>query len=301
VFVAPGVEPAAARAAIGGDGAQARWLAPGFPPLDQPLLEGALPSASLLREADAALPDGARLRVVVPRELAGLDGERVQLAHALDWQVVDGRAPDAAVVETAPIRFALRHALGDEAAARWLRAAVQAWNQREPGRYVLDEAPLDAPLDPGTQWLAWFAPELPAAVSNWIEAGGTALRVRQPDARGEALWRDGEGRVLARVSASGDGRIIALPAALEPAALPWLLDADFPERLLAALQGPATPPDRADAEAVQPRVATVEAAGAKAEPFASMRPLDAWLALLVAALFLVERFVATVRVVEREA
>lgn len=301
VFIAPGVDLAAALAVTGTDGALARWLAPGFPPLEQPATSDAAPLASLLREADARLPDGARLRVVVPRELGGLDGERVRLAHALDWQVVDGRAPQATVPEAAPIRFAVRHADGDDAAARWLHAAVQAWNQREPGRYVLDEAALDVPLAPDTRWLAWLAPQVPAAVSEWIEAGGTALLVQQPDTRGDVLWRDAEGGVLARAVASGEGRVVALPAALSPDALPWLPDAGFPARLLAAMQGPALPPDRATAEAARPAVAGDDVADAGTDAFAAARPLDAWLALLAAALFLAERLVATARIKDRGA
>lgn len=301
VFIAPGVDPAAALAAIGGDAARARWLAPGFPPLDQPATGDAVPLASLLREADADLPRGARLRVLVPRELGGLDGERARLAHALDWQVVDGRAPQAGVPEAAPIRFALRHAEGDDAAARWLRAAVQAWNQREPGHYVLDEAPLDVPVAPDTRWLAWLAPQVPAAVSAWIERGGTAVLLQQADARGDVLWRDDDGRVLARAAASGEGRIVALPGTLAPDSLPWLLDPGFPARLLAALQGPGAQPDRATAEAARPRVAADGAVHADDDAFAAARPLDAWLALLAAVLFLAERLVATRRAPEQGA
>jgi hypothetical protein len=299
VFVVPGVERGAALAAIDSDVPQARWLAPGFPPLDQAVATGPVPLASLLREADASLPAGVRLHVVVPRELGGLDGERVRLVHAVDWQVVDGRASEAAAPESAPIRFAVRHRAGDEAALRWLRAAVQAWNQSEPGRYVLDEATLDAPLAPDTQWLAWLAPQVPDAVSDWIEAGGTALLSQQADPGGDVLWRDAEARVLARVAGVGEGRVIALPSALAPEALAGLYDAEFPERLRAAMRGPALPPDRATAAAAQPGVAE-GIASAGADPFAAARPLDAWLALLAAVLVLLERLVATSRMTERE-
>ena len=244
-FVLPGAELAAARLAIGADAAQARWLAPGLPLLDQPAPTDAVASASLLREVDASLPRGAHLRVVVPRELGGLDGERPRLAHALEWLVVDGRAPVRAAPTRASIRFAVRHAAADTTGSGWLRAAVQAWNLREPGRFVLDQATLDVPLAADTHWLAWLAPQVPSTVSNWIDAGGTALLVRQPDAGGDVLWRDAGAGVLARVESRGLGRVVALPTALTPEALPWLLEADFPARLLAAMQGPAAPPDRA--------------------------------------------------------
>jgi hypothetical protein len=301
VFVVPGAERPAALATIDAAAAQVRWLAPGFPPFDQAAPPGAVPLASLLREADAMLPAGARLQVVAPRELGGLDGERVRLAHALDWEIVDGHAPALTAAASTPVRFAVRHADGDEAALRWLRAAVQAWNLGEPGRYLLDEATLDAPLAADTRWLAWLAPQVPPAISNWIEAGGTALLVQQSEPRGDVLWRDADAHVLARVAGMGEGRAISLPSALAPEALPVLFDAEFPERLRIAMQGPAMPPDRATAAAAQPAIAGDGAASAGTDPFAAARPLDAWLALLAAALFLVERLVATARAAEREA
>lgn len=301
VLVAPGVDRAAARSAIGADAAHARWLAPGFPPLDQPTPAGVAASASLLREVDASLPDGAHLRVVVPRELGGLDGERPRLAHALEWLVVEGRSPSGTASAPAPIRFAVRRAAADTAAAGWLRAAVQAWNTREPGRYVLDEAALDVPLAVDTYWLAWLAADVPPTITNWIEAGGTALLVQRPDAGGDVLWRDAGGDVLARVEASARGRIVALPSALAPETLPWLLDADFPAHLLAAMRDPAPPPDRASAEVARPGVAADGVAGARVDAYSAARPLDAWLALLAAALFVIERLVATARDTERDA
>lgn len=300
-FVVPGADRVAALAAIDAGAAQARWLAPGFPTLDQAAPPGALPLSSLLREADAKLPTGARLRVVVPRELGGLDGERVRLAHALDWDIVDGHARSTEAAASARVRFAVRHADGDEAALRWLRAAVQAWNQHEPGRYVLDEATLDAPIAADTRWLAWLAPQVPSTVTDWIEAGGTALLVQQSEPHGDVLWRDADARVLARVAGMGAGRAISLPSALAPEALPVLFDAEFPQRLRMAMQGPAIPPDRATAAAAQPAIAGDGATSTGVDPFAAARPLDAWLALLVAALFLAERVVATARVAEREA
>ena len=301
VFVAPGVERAAALATIGSEGAQAHWLAPGFPSLDEPMPSGAVPVASLLREADEGLAAGATLRVVVPRELGGLDGERVRLAHAVDWRVVDGRSPVGEAPARAPIRIALRHDADDTASPRWLRAAVAAWNQREPGRYVLDEATMQVPIADGTRWLAWLSAQAPAAIDDWIARGGTALRVERDDPRGDVLWRDAQARVLARSLAVGQGRVIALPGALAPEAVPLLLDADFPMRLLAAFEGAIAPPARAAADAAQPLERNAAAPRASGTMFSGARPLDAWLALLAAALFLVERLVATARTTGRNA
>ena len=301
VFVAPGVERAAALAAIGGEDAQAHWLAPDFPSLGEPMPGGEVPLASLLREADQGLAADATLRVVVPRELGGLDGERVRLAHALDWRIVDGRSPIRAAPAPAPIRIAVRHDAADTASPRWLRAAVAAWNQREPGRYLLDVATPEAPIADGTRWLAWLSAQAPGAVDDWIARGGTALRVQQDEPRGDVLWRDNQARALARSVAVGQGRVIALPGALTPEEVPLLLDADFPMRLLAAFEGATAPPDRATADAVQPIEQDAAMPRGNGSMPGSARPLDAWLALLVAALFLVERLVATARRPERGA
>lgn len=294
VFVVPGADRVAAQAAIAAVGAQAHWLAAGFPAFDHPMPDGAPPVSSLLREADAALPEGAMLHVVVPRELGGLDGERVRLAHAVDWRVVDGRSPERAPETAASVRVAVRHDPADTTSPRWLRAAVAAWNLREPGRYLLDEATIDVPLPADTDWLAWLAADPPAQVTQWISNGGTALLAHQPGASGDVPWRDAQGRALAQVAASGRGRVIALPSALAPASLPLLPEPGFPDRLLALLQGDALPPDRAQAEVARPVVDAARADTASVR-FADARPLDAWLALLAAALFLLERVVATRR------
>jgi hypothetical protein len=294
LFVVPGVDRAAARAAVPDLEAHARWLAPGFAPLDVPPAQPA-PLASLLRELDATLPPDATPTVVVPAELAGLDGERPRLAHAVAWRVVPGRMPEAAPAPAEPVRIAVRYAPEAAASLAYLQAAVAAWNVREPGRYRLDAQPLGAPLPEDARWLAWLAPPASEAQA-WIERGGTALAIHQAGTDGEPLWRDAAGRVLARTQPVGRGRVLALPGALAPADLPLLLDADFPERLLAAF-APAAPPTHAPAESMAPRQAERAAAPAPSAP-ASGRPLDGWLALLAALLFLAERILATRRPME---
>lgn len=302
VFVAPGVDPAVARAAVDPAAADAdwRWLAPGFARMAETPAPAAVPLASLLREADAELPAGATLRIVVPSEVAGLDGERPHLEHALDWHVVPGRMPAEGSPPPEGGTLAVRYAPDAQHSLAWLRAAVAAWNAREPGRYRLDAQPLTVPLGDDARWLAWLAPSPPATVSAWIERGGVALLVGDARPDGDPLWRDADGHVLARSLSSGRGRIIALPAALTPAALPLLLDADFPQRLLHALQGASPAPRRAVAAALEP--VRLAQAGASADaPLDGAHPLDPWLALLVAALFLAERILATRTRVETSA
>jgi hypothetical protein len=139
--------------------------------------------------------------------------------------------------------------------------------------------------------LIWLAPPSPA-LTQWLDRGGTALVADHAGAEGEPLWRDAAGNVLARSVDSGRGRVIALPGALTPEQLPMLLDADFPDRLRAAFAGELPAPTRAPAVAIRPRtdsaIGPMPAARAPAA-----RPLDAWLALLIAGLFLFERIVAT--------
>lgn len=276
-----------------------RWLAPGFPPFDMSAgtaaaaLPADLPVASLLRELDARLPRRVALTVVVPQELAGLDGERARLSRPIDWRVVPGRMPPVPVSAARPITLAVRHAAGNEAALRYLRAAVAVWNQGEPERYTLDVQPLSAPIGSTADWLVWLAPPAPV-LARWIDRGGTALQTRLADTQGEVLWRDGAGGILARVRRQGSGRLIALSGSFRPDELPILLDADFPERLRKAFAPTPAPPTAADATAVAPRFDAPLAdtpMGAGDAP----RPLDHWLAILIASLFLLERLVATRR------
>jgi hypothetical protein len=289
-FVAPGVERAAVGAALAGRTLDLRWLAPGFPAFDQPD-PGPVPFASLLREADAQLPAEAPLVVLVPRELAGLDGERLHLAHAVEWRVLPGAMPAAPAPTGTRVRVAVRYAPAAREASSILRAAVAAWNAQGPDTFVADIAPLDEPLAPDTRWLAWLAPEVPASVERWIGAGGHALLVQQPAGDGDPLWRDAEGAVLARTAVQGRGRVVALAGALSPASLPRLLDAGFPRELREALAGAPPAPTLADATAAAPP--TEPAPGATSEAASQPpRPLDPRLVLLVAALFLLERALA---------
>ena len=292
VLVAPGSDLSAARAAVSTLSTDWRWLAPGFPPIETPAPSSNVPVASLLREADAALPAGATLAVVVPEQLAGLDGERPVLAHAVDWHVVPGKMPaDDAAPSNEKLDIAVRYAPSAAASSKYIEAAIAALNATGPRTYALDVAPQSAPIADSTHTLIWLGAEPSAAVTAWIEAGGTAIIDRQPRAAGAPVWRDAEGRAIARVTPSGRGRVIALAAALSPNDLPALLDADFPAHLRDLLEGAAPPPTRAPAEALHPR--TGAAAAGTTTMLASTRPLDPWLALAIALLVLAERIVAT--------
>lgn len=295
VVVAPGADRTAARAAVPATSAEWHWLAAAFPPMDTDPPSAAIPLASLLRELDADLPAESTLSVIVPEELAGLDGEQIRLGRKIDWHVVPGSMAAAPAAPMPPIRLAVRYAAQDASSLAYLSAAVAAWNAREPGRYTLDAQAQSVPMDSDEPWLVWLGAEPTAAVSAWIEQGGSAILTQRPAAQGEVLWRDASGNASATRETIGRGRVIALAGAMTPQALPMLLDADFPERLLALLRGAPLAPTRAPASAVQPQAdsAAVASDAAGARLRASAHSLDPWLALLIAALFLVERIVAT--------
>ena len=293
VVVAPGVDRAAAVAAVGNAEADWRWLAPGFPSLDVAPPAGTLPLASLLRELDADLPAVSGLTVLVPSELAGLDGERPRLGRKVDWRVLPGAMVSSVpAVSNAPIRVAVRYTAESEASLRYVRAAVAAWNARAPGQYLLDAQPAAAAIHDDERWLIWLGAQLPAAISSWIEQGGTAVVADRPEPRGDVLWRDAAGHALAQRDVSGRGRIVALRGALTPQAMPIVLDADFPDRLLALMQNAPPAPTRANAEAMLPLQKAAAASDAALAP-GMVRPLDSWLAVLIAGLFLFERLLAT--------
>lgn len=92
--VAPGISAAAARAALAG-AFEPHWLAPGFPPLDAPPPAAPVTVSSLVRELADTRPAGQPLAVLVPRQLAGLDAERITLGREIDWRVLPGRSAPA--------------------------------------------------------------------------------------------------------------------------------------------------------------------------------------------------------------
>lgn len=291
VVVAPGSELGAARGAVSIDNAEWHWLAPGFPPIESPVPSASVPIASLLREIDADLPGDAKLAVVVPEEIAGLDGERPALSRDVDWHVVPGHmAADAASQSRGPIELAVRYAPSAEPMLKYLRAAAAALDARGSTRITLDAQPEDVALSGSARELVWLGSDLPPAIKSWVEAGGIALVETQPRAAGAPVWRDADGDVLARAQPLGSGRLVTLSAAFSPQGLPALLDADFPQHLFDLLHGPQAAPTRAPASELRPKHGTSTTPSAMRT---SAKPLDPWLVLLIASLFLIERVVAT--------
>lgn len=290
VAVVPGAPPQQARAQAA-DGARLRWLAPGFPSLDEPAPAATAPVGSLLRELDAELPRGVALTVVAPTLLQGADAEQPVLSRTVRWQVADGAMP--APVAAAPDRFApvLRHAQDEEEGVRYLRAALAAWAP-DGAPAAPDAAGVDQPIPGKASRLIWLASgRLPQSVQDWTRKGGTVLlaaRATLPSPLPMTpVWRDAQGGALVESAPFGRGRVLRFTRALQPAAMPALLEADFPRRLHDLFVDPPAPT----------RVAAIDYAPlAGAAPYiAAPRDLQPWLALLIAALVLAERWLATRR------
>ncbi|QGW66399.1 hypothetical protein GOY17_16730 [Lysobacter soli] len=291
VAVAPGVDLAKARAVFDSPQARWHWLAAGFPEVE------AMPDAahaslpSLLRELDASLPEEVALTVFVPERIDHADGRRIVLSRKVDWRVVPRAMPaDAARKASAAPALIVRHAADRATAARYLRAASLAW-QPTGSNSKVDSASTDQPLPSDAKQLAWLAPgDVPTNVRDWARNGGTLLL--DVDAKladvstWTPVWRDESGSTLIEGAAYGRGRVLRFTRALAPQAMPQLLDATFPQHLRDALEPPAASPSRALSAEHAPLT------GGPTFPI-SPRDLQAWLALLIALVFLLERWLAT--------
>jgi len=289
VAVAPGIDPAPAR----GVSARARvhWLAPGFPSIDAAPGMTNASLASLLRELDATLPDDVKLTVFVPQRIDHADGRRIALSREVDWRIVPVAPPtDAMRKAVPPPAMVVRHATERAAATRYLRAAALAWQPPDSGAKV-DVASIEQPLSPNTKRLAWIsAGSVPGNIREWARSGGTLLL--DVDAKIEdapawtPLWRDEAGDALVEGAAYGRGRVLRFTRSLAPQAMPQLLDPTFPQQLRAALEPPAAAPSRVAAAEYKPLTGGPTFAIAP-------RDLQPWLALLIALVFLLERWLAT--------
>lgn len=264
------------------DGVRNIWLTPGFPPYDQPqpgCLQAPLAAAScrglasLIRQLDAELAPGVPLTLIIPEILSGLDAERPRLSRPVIWKIVPGAMP-ALTVSSPSLGFTLP--AGPDPALRYLRATAIA---------------LKAPAMPASTPIVVHlaAGPLPAPLRSAIANGATILaghRVAAPEAMTIA-WRDADGQPLATLQRIGRGRLYRFTRPLTPAAMPILLDPDFP-RQLAAMLTPQAAPTRAMARDMVPTT------GAATWPVPA-RDLQPWLAFVIAALFLAERWLATRR------
>jgi hypothetical protein len=275
VLAALGIDAAAARAAAGPE-ADIRWIEPGAP------------VSSTIRQVDAELSPGTPLTILVPEVLAGVDAAPLRLTRKVQWRIVK-EAPGAGAppMPLAPA-LALRHPAGDADAIRYFRAAATAWSNSPRFEAAAGEA-----LPPRGTVLVWLNPgPVPSAVSDWVSAGGTALLASTAElampAASAILWTDEAGGALVEGGPLGAGRVLRLTRPLVPAAMPDLLDARFAATLRDLVTPPALPPARVTAAAFAPQ------AGSAPFPLPP-RELASWMAVLIAALFLAERWFATRR------
>jgi hypothetical protein len=284
-LVAPGVDPAAARAMAGPD-ADVRWIAPGFPALDGAAPTESAQTASLIREFDSELPPGVPLAVIVPQVMGGADAAPLRLTREVKWRIVGGAEPAEKPTPLVSPALAVRYAAGAEGPVRYLRAASQAWSEQP--RFA---ASTDSELPPRDHVLVWLMPgRVPPKVTDWVSAGGTAVlgdaaQAIMPDST-VALWRDALGNTLVEGAPMGAGRLLRFTRPLVPSAMPELLEADFAARFRDLITPPAPPPARVAAAAFMP------SAGIAPFPLAP-RELSSWLCVLIALIFLAERALAT--------
>ncbi len=299
VLLAPGISPAQALQAGAPRAATWHRWQPGTPQRavtgDADAVAADAGRAADLRALDAALPPDARLLVVLPSWFDGADAGALTLAHDVQWRVLPSAMPVLPAPATAALRSAARvdAALGDE--ARYPLAAMQAW-PRTAGAPEVVAAAANVALPADADVLLWFVPgAVPAEVQARVAAGAVLLlpsRAHWPaTTRGNAptslpLWRDAAGMPWLQMTALGRGRVLHFTRPLHADALPELLDAGFAERLRRAL---AAAPARAwpvQARDLAPRRITA----VYAPP---LRPWAPWLVLLIAVLFLAERWLAT--------
>ncbi|WP_298160845.1 BatA domain-containing protein [Brevundimonas sp.] len=289
VAVAPGADAQTIAAATEA-GDRVVWLAPGFPETGgmAPAASGDL--VSLIRQLDAELPSGAPVKLVVPATLEGIDAERPKLSRRVEW-AVGAEAPGRPIASPAPPALTVRYAPEAEDAVRYFRAAATAWTVAEVDPDFAAE-PIDRPVPNGAGHLVWLAAgPVPAPVEAWVRNGGvilTALEARIP-VEGETVpvWRGTAGEPLAVAGRLGRGRVIRLTRALEPAAIPQLVEPGFPDAL-ATMLAPRPAPARVAAVDHPP----LTGAAPFDQPALDLRP---WLALLIALTFAVERWLATRR------
>jgi len=288
VVVMPGVPASALPAQKLPENAHRHWLAQGLPALDAPPPATPQPIASLLRELDADLPAGVPLVVLATARFDGADGRVPQLSREMDWRVIDSvPAASKPADEPPPPTLYLHADAGHAAALRPLRAAAHAWQGK-----VFDLGAGAAPPDT-TAIAGWLSStSMPGALRDWVARGGRVLLAHDaplpPDIALTPAMRDASGAPLLESGSLGRGRLLRFRQPLRPADMPLLLEAEFPQRLREALAPAMQPPARAVARAFAPTT------GARAQPTAP-RDLQPWLAVLIALLFAIERWLATAR------
>lgn len=286
ILASESIDIDAARALASDKEARWHWLAPGFPEIERARPARKQPTASLIREFEASLPESDTLTVLVADEADGFDAERIALGRSIEWVVAPALEPPAdEAVEKKNLKIALRHSNVDQPALHYLRAALAALAKDESGGLQVDDKALSEAVDADSDALIWLGGKLPDDLLPWIAAGGRVLVIDPQSQAGSIVLRDQAGDVMAREQAMAAGAVVSLQRPLTPDSMPLVLDADFPARLRVLLEGAAPPPTRAIAAEVMPR----QANRVQQPPPAGLAGL---LCLIIAIVFLLERIVA---------
>lgn len=274
-----------------GEKVRRHWLAPAFPALESPPPATPQALSSLLRELDARLPGDAKLTIVLPETLAGVDAERPHLGRAVDWRYAAGRMAESKPASPPVPALAIRSDAGSAAREVYFRAAYAVWqvglggDARQPIESLTDDTqvPKHARL-----WLDLRNAPLSGVQRRWVAQGGTLMLGNGTplDGSGDTLWRDAQGEPVLVAHASGQGRILQWRRALDARVMPLLESGDFPVRLRALLQAQFPAPDRIMARDLKP-------VPAKRTWPAVPQPLAPWFALAAVLLFVLERWLAS--------
>lgn len=287
--VAPGVTLDQARP-LAPEAAHLVWLAPGFPAANGEAPRHDAGLMSLVRQLDAETPPGVAMTFILPPVLEDADAERPRLTRRVGWRVAAAAAPPQRTAPP-PMALTVRYAPDQADSVRYFRAAAVAWT--EPGvAPVFDARTTDEPVARAAQHLVWLSDApLPPDVLDWVRRGGhvlTATSTPWPTTGATAVvWRDPVGEPLAVAAALDRGRLVRLTRPLTPAANPALVEPSFPDALARLLTAPPDPA-RVRAEDHAP----LTGAAPYPQPPLDLRP---WLGLLIALVFMAERWLATHR------
>lgn len=279
-----------------GKNVQMHWLSAGFPSYDKPQVLSPIAFSSLLRELDSQLPASTQLTVVVPEKLAGLDGQRISLSRSVNWLISKGEMQKSAQVqENKPIRLAIRYDQKHTDSLKYFRALQSVWapksNQKEQENQALDISPISATPPDKSKVLVWLSStELPKAIEQWVQEGGVMLAAHElklPDFEDAIpVWQDAELGVILRAKSYGNGQLMQWQAQLSPAAMPVLLEAEFPDTLASVLKPAHFEPTIDFAHLQVPEKSTTTW-------ISKPNSANTWFALLILLLLAVERYLAT--------
>jgi hypothetical protein len=276
--------------------AQWHWLAPGFPAIDSPAPHVPASIPSLVRELDATLPAGVALTAIVPERFDATDAQLPRLGRAIAWVPMPGTSAFAAPAAARPMRVAAFVDAMHRDALPYLRATASAWaGQAKPKPGVgLREIPDVADLRADDTHLLWLArAPVPPQQRHWVRDGGVILLAQDGAAtsldweEASVAWRSADGTPAALRLADGKGAWIRMLVPFTPDSLPALLEPDFPQALQLALETHPPTAGRAWAAGLAP---VVDPQLARAAPMP--RPLGGLLALAIALLFGIERWLA---------